>query len=189
MANGLVKGLIALVDRTGLDKYSQQALKRRFPSYVGEFERRYGPFSNHPELVFEPLGLGLGKVVGDYRIALNSKPPFVTMVLGREDTIKHKLGHLVFLEIARQVNPSWFDFENGQLYVNKDMLPQGITIHEGCADYLSVQNGAKGGPGFVNPVLNKLGVKDGITKLLLDPPTKEELKDAKSYYLRLGLSN
>ena len=184
--------LLQLTDYVGLDKYSQQALNRRFPYYVAEFEKRYGPFGEHPQLAFEPLFKAEGKVSGDYRISLNKDPQFVTTILHRESTIKHELGHLVVNEIARGVKPTWFYLENGRPMLTRDMFPQIDTIHEGCADYLSVQNGGEVGNlyrfNFVRPILDELGVQDGIKKLLLDPPTQQELKDPESYYRRLSFN-
>ena len=187
-----LKVLLQFADYVGLDRYSQQTMNRHFPSYVAEFERRYGHFRNRPELVFEPLGPFTGGEVKDYMVILNTTPQFISMIFMRRDTLRHELSHIVINEIVSEVNPDWLFLEDGNVMVQTGMALQGHVIMEGCADYLMNQNGGKSVsyPAeyfFVKPILDRRGMRDGIEKLLQQPPTNEELKKPENYYQRLGL--
>jgi len=190
------------------ESYSRMdSLREEFSEYVAKFESRYGKFEKSPRLLFGFLPFGTNAVaLTDYSVVINVFP--INYFLGKiahalvykefhDDklTVRHELGHLVFLQILNELNPNWLRAKGNMLDSERKMKRQHITISEGVAEYLAVQNERKIHEwnvydpyfNFVRPVLDGFGVRDGIKKLLLQPPTRQELKEPRTYYERLGL--
>lgn len=174
-----------------------QRLHQYFPTYVAEYEQKYGPFERQPQLIFDSIP-STAMAYGDNRVVLNDST--FRHLFGhkrekdRPSTIKHELGHLILYKIIKEVNPDWLQVDDDGLRVSLDKIVQENVISEGIAEYIAIQN--DGSPvesynphnRFVKPVLDELGLDKGIRKLLLEPPTHDELENPISYYKRLKLN-
>lgn len=195
----LTMGLLAVgFTTTALEAitfYEAMQLSRKFPAQVAEFEQKYGKFKQKPQIEFRPLPYGKGGTVQRGNVVVdNSLLNTLLFQPDRKRSVVHELGHLVTHQIIHEINPKWIWVLNGKAYVaSEDFVEQYIAISEGIAEFIAVQNGVKLNIdyqthyAFVEPVLEKLGVRRGVETLLLNPPTREELKNPLAYYSIIGL--
>ncbi len=192
---------VAAVYRAVQDTKNQklETVRKEFPSYVKQFEARYGHFETPPKLVFKWLYEinTAGKVVGNDIVLGDSLFQYMVsdpLLRNKEYVTKHELAHLVVDKVIKEVKPNWIRFKkDGTRKVDMSMKNRATAIAEGCADYIADENLHLDGHvynnyyNFVKPVLNKLGWHEGIKRLFSCPPTEAELNDRMLYYERLGI--
>lgn len=174
--------------------YVFSKLRKEFPDYVAAFEAKYGEFDKKPGLVFRRLTMNkYGRSDGRDVLINNSLLVHLYSFRAGEfadksSTAKHELGHIVIYNIYTETKPPWLTMEGGRRITDTSQVRAANTIIEGSADYMSVQNGGKKTPAlirhydFVKPVLDKAGVRNGVKKMLLDPPTEREMRHPQEYY-------
>lgn len=178
--------------------YRLRRLHRNFPHYVAQFESRYGKFEEQPTLEFRSGIVGQAQVIGDHAIALNDSMInagiglFVFTGSYLDNIIKHEIAHLVVNRLVNNANPYWVYIENGVGWMDKSKVGIFDVLNEGSAEYLAIEMGRRKPAylresNFVKPVIDKLGKREGIKRLFLEPPSPEELKEPKFYYDKLGV--
>ena len=194
----LTMGLLAVgFTTTALETitfYEAMQLRKNFPAQVAEFEQKYGKFKQKPEIEFRPLPYYKNGTVHRGNVIINNSLMNIMFSPDKKHSVVHELGHLVTHQIIDEINPKWVWVLSGRAYVaSEDFVEQYRTITEGIAEFIAVQNGVKLNIDyqihytFVEPVLEKLGVRRGVETLLLNPPTIDELDNPLVYYSRIGL--
>lgn len=198
----LLAGALVVASVVGVQKskeYKFERLKRDFPTYVAGFERQYGTFDVKPGLDFQELppgelGVVTGKMSGN-KVIIDSSTKSYLLGRRKEDVVKHELGHHVAEKIVREVNADWVHFEGDKIVVRDGMEFEAYIVWQGFAEYIAIENGAMLSKSqyvpyvFVKPVLDALGVKNGIKKIILEPPTQEDIYYPLAYYERLEVHN
>lgn len=191
-------GLFGLYE--GLDYFKEkefESLKKEFPSYVTKLKDEYGKLDVELRLVYLELPFYIcGKARSD-SVIINDT--FLNYMLEpeKEKVVIHEISHF-FVEKYLKGTDQKLLFTDGYRYgrwyaTNSDKGIAKLLI-EGCTEYLTKEQCGKISTldyiqfyNFVKPVMDELGVENGIKRLFLEPPKLEELDNSGDYYKRIGI--